>query len=89
MYLVSLVPEELNRWTQLPPPLSWRGEKRRKGFLLMPHQMTGSPSAAKLGPGEAETTVPSTALGVLLFQISQDTGQSASEQTKEKSPNAA
>lgn len=55
----------------------------------MPHQMTGSPSAAKLGPGEAETTVPSTALGVLLFKISQDAGQSAGEQTKEKSPNAA
>ena len=46
--------------------------------------MTGSPSATKLGPGEAETTVPSTALGMLPFKISQDLGQSPSEQTKEK-----
>lgn len=46
--------------------------------------MTGGPSAAKLGPGEADTTVPSTALGMLPFKISQDMGQSPQGANKEK-----
>lgn len=65
VYLVPLVPEELSTWAELPPILSWRGEKTGKGFLLLPHQRTGNPSASKLWPGEVETTVPSTALGML------------------------
>ena len=51
--------------------------------------MTRGPSAAKLGPGEADTTVPSTALGMLPFKISQDMGQSPQEQIKKKIPHVA
>lgn len=52
MYLVALNSEELNRWVELPLPLSWRGEEPRKDFLLVHHQSTGKLFVAELWPGE-------------------------------------
>ena len=50
----------------------------------MLHGRTGNLSAAKLWPGEVETTVPSTTLGMLPLKIPQYLGQSLKEQTREK-----
>lgn len=89
MYLVTLIPEELNRWVELPPPLNWRSEEPRKDFLLVRHQGTSKLFATELGPGEI-VPVPCTALRMLPLKIPQRLKQSPCEQTKEKKiPNVA